>query len=381
MAEQLLILTHEFAPSHGGIATYVEETARAAQALGWPVTILAPRTAVATTETDWRVIATPVRGTQGWIERLRMRRTVSLLDLDWKDTTLWLPEPGPQRLWLYSTFLGLPTPQRLVLTFHGSEILRYRALPHRRHTFRGMVHRASTVGVVSGAVAGLLASVVPFLAHPPVLVPGAVRTPLSDALAHPAPRNPDREMIEILTVGRIHPRKGQLEVVEAIGRLSEFLRKRICYRMVGPVVRPGYLDRIRSRAAEIGVQLEGPETIEGITGLAEAYQRADVFVLASVAQRQSIEGFGLAYLEAAAAGCPVVATDSGGAGEAVGPESGIVVPPGDSAALAGALEALCANPKEREALGQAAPLWASQFSWQKNAHRLFGDPGQLKENE
>ena len=62
-----------------------------------------------------------------------------------------------------------------------------------------------------------------------------------------------------------------------------------------------------------------------------------------------------AALEAAAAGCCVVAADHGGLPEIVGDETtGLLVTPGDPAALARALARLHADPALRERLGAAA---------------------------
>jgi len=76
---------------------------------------------------------------------------------------------------------------------------------------------------------------------------------------------------------------------------------------------------------------------------------ADVFV-----QPSRSEGLPLAVLEAMAAALPVVATRVGGVGEAVvDGETGILVAPADSPALAGALRAVLAMPDRGAALGQA----------------------------
>jgi len=68
------------------------------------------------------------------------------------------------------------------------------------------------------------------------------------------------------------------------------------------------------------------------------------------------EGFGIVFLEAAAAGVPQVAGDSGGASEAVlHGETGLVVPnPGDPGAVAEALRSLLADPNRRRRMGRAA---------------------------
>ncbi len=68
------------------------------------------------------------------------------------------------------------------------------------------------------------------------------------------------------------------------------------------------------------------------------------------------EGFGIVFLEAAAAGVPQIAGDSGGAAEAVlDGVSGLVVDrPEDPGAVAEALRSLLADPARRRRMGRAA---------------------------
>lgn len=65
----------------------------------------------------------------------------------------------------------------------------------------------------------------------------------------------------------------------------------------------------------------------------QACQEADCFVLASRG-----ETFGVVYIEALAAGCPVIATDCGGPSDFVTPENGLLVPPEKVEALTEALQ-------------------------------------------
>jgi glycosyltransferase involved in cell wall biosynthesis len=76
---------------------------------------------------------------------------------------------------------------------------------------------------------------------------------------------------------------------------------------------------------------------------------SDAFVMASL-----WEGLGLVFLEAMAAGLPVVATDVSAIPEVVvRGETGLLVPPGDAAALAGAILSMAAEPVWRESFGRA----------------------------
>jgi L-malate glycosyltransferase len=90
--------------------------------------------------------------------------------------------------------------------------------------------------------------------------------------------------------------------------------------------------------------------LERVTDIEEYLQAADLALFAS-----DSESFCLSILEAMCFGCPSVATHVGGIPEVVEHGvSGILVAPGDAAALARAVEALIADPAQRNALGEAA---------------------------
>lgn len=96
----------------------------------------------------------------------------------------------------------------------------------------------------------------------------------------------------------------------------------------------------------------------------EAYRSADVFVLPSTQ-----EGFGIVFIEAWRHALPVVAADAAAASEVVG-ERGVLVPPGDDAALAEALIALLSDPDRRRALGAAGRAAVARYSVEAFAGRL-----------
>jgi glycosyltransferase involved in cell wall biosynthesis len=72
------------------------------------------------------------------------------------------------------------------------------------------------------------------------------------------------------------------------------------------------------------------------------------------------EGFGLPCLEAMAAGVPVVASAVGGLPELLA-DAGVLVPPGDPAALADAVRTLLAAADARRALGAAGRARAEEL--------------------
>ncbi|GAA3301729.1 glycosyltransferase family 4 protein [Dactylosporangium vinaceum] len=98
--------------------------------------------------------------------------------------------------------------------------------------------------------------------------------------------------------------------------------------------------------------------------LAEAH----IFALPSrVADHgRSGEGFGIVYVEAAAAGLPVVAGRCGGATDAVDDGvTGLLVDPTDPAAVAGALITLLERDELRGRMATAGPDWSRKFDWSR----------------
>ncbi len=92
----------------------------------------------------------------------------------------------------------------------------------------------------------------------------------------------------------------------------------------------------------------------------------DVLVLPS-----AYEEMGSVLTEAMAAGLPVVASDVGGIPEVVRHgETGLLVPPGDVAALAAALDRLVADPGLRDSLAAGARRRAADYSWPSLAARV-----------
>ena len=76
-----------------------------------------------------------------------------------------------------------------------------------------------------------------------------------------------------------------------------------------------------------------------------------------------VEPFGLAYIEAAVAGVPSIATSVGGAGTIVAEGTGLLVPPGDEEALLGAMRTL-ADPAVARRMGAAARERSRLFTWE-----------------
>src|SRR3546814_2894631 len=98
----------------------------------------------------------------------------------------------------------------------------------------------------------------------------------------------------------------------------------------------------------IGAQVNFTGWLSG-EQVAPTYSESDVFVLPSLIENQP-----MSILEAMAHRLPVIASNVGAlATQVLDDETGLLVPPGDAAALADALERLCRDPELRRKLGDA----------------------------
>ena len=142
----------------------------------------------------------------------------------------------------------------------------------------------------------------------------------------------DDGTVRLVSVGRLVDVKGHADLVRAIGLLARDGFEVAC-RIIGSGPE---LERLRSLAVETGIR-ERVEFMGSLPGerIAREFADADLFVMPS-----HREGFGVALIEAMATGLPAVATRSGGPAEIVGPDDGLLVPPRDPVALAGAIRAL-----------------------------------------
>jgi glycosyltransferase involved in cell wall biosynthesis len=148
-----------------------------------------------------------------------------------------------------------------------------------------------------------------------------------------------------VNVGRLVEQKGQRSLLQAAAVVAE-ARPEVRFALAGDgPLREQLEEDIRRLELADNVVLLG--AIDDVPSLLAS---ADVFALPSL-----YEGLCYAVIEAQAAGVPVVATPVGGVPENVVPgETGLLVPPGDSGALAQALVWMLEHPAEAGALADEA---------------------------
>lgn len=166
----------------------------------------------------------------------------------------------------------------------------------------------------------------------------------------------------LLAVGTLSPRKGHDVLVEALSGLQHL---DWTLRIVGDAsLDPSCAAALRQQIDALN--LSSRITLAGAVereALDRDYARADIFVLAS-----HYEGYGMAYAEALASGLPVIGCRAGAIPEVVPDSAGLLVPPGDAAALRAALQRLIGDRTERARLATGALAAARRFpTWQDTA--------------
>ncbi|MEE1756917.1 glycosyltransferase family 4 protein [Streptomyces sp. SP18CS02] len=177
----------------------------------------------------------------------------------------------------------------------------------------------------------------------------------------------------VLCVARLVARKGQDTLIRAMPAV----RARVPGTVLLLVGAGPYERRLRRLAVACGVE-EAVVLAGGHphTALPSFYAAADVFAMPCRTRKRGleVEGLGIVYLEAAAAGLPVLAGDSGGAPDAVRDgETGRVVDGRDTSAVADALTAMLADRRTADAMGREGREWVGRaWDWDRSYDTLAG---------
>jgi phosphatidylinositol alpha-mannosyltransferase len=195
----------------------------------------------------------------------------------------------------------------------------------------------------------------PVIGGPFEIVPNGVELPPE---VDPGNRNGN-----VVFIGRNEPRKGLPVLLKAWPRVHERTGARL--RLIGadPLT-------VRWLARRRGFSLEGIDLLGAVHDdeLTAELQAASLLVAPSLGG----ESFGMVLTEAFSCATPVVASDIEGYSQVAGPETGILVPPGDVDALGTALIELLEDEERRRALGAAARAAAEPYSWDRIGRHLLG---------
>jgi phosphatidyl-myo-inositol dimannoside synthase len=363
-----LLVTNDFPPKLGGIQSYL-----------WELWRRLPSEEVA-------VLTTPYAGASDWdrdqqfhVERTRERVLLPTPSLA-RRIDSFADRFGAELVLLDPALpLGLIGPHlrhRYGLVLHGAEVTVPGRLPGSRAALRHVLRGADLVVSAGGygleeaqRAAGRL---LPAVNVPPGVDVDRFR-PLTVAERKDARQRFGLPVDAEVVVGlsRLVPRKGFDVLIQAAARLIDE-RPDLTVAIGGSGRDRRRLERLARHTTQAPVRFLGRVPDDALPQL---YGCADVFAMACRNRWFGLEqeGFGIVFLEAAAAGVPQVAGASGGSDEAVvDGETGVVVrDPRDPTAVADGLRSLFADAGRRREMGTAARRRAEiEFSYDVLARRL-----------
>jgi len=390
LSRPILLVSHEFPPFHGGMASYARDLAATASRLGYSIRICAP----CYPELD--------QGDGDGADGNRDERDRDERDRDERDradvkrilrhhavsvpTILALgreirrfPADGlihacDVRSTVLCALWARVWNRNYMIAIHGSEVLKMSRRPRLAAVLRPFYAAAEIVVANSTATANLFRKA--FGPAPPAcrvahlgVDPEWFAAPPA-TFTHPDLRRLDPRRPVVSTVGRLDDRKGHLMAIDALSRLD---RIKPIYAVAGAIVDQAYADRVRAYAREKEVDLRLLGRVSG-DDLKKLYAVSAAHILCAQPARDKIEGFGFVVLEAGAQGCPTIGTRVGGVPELIRDgETGHLCPPGDAAAAARALERLLTNPADRRKMSAQAKAHARSFTWEATVAATFGD--------
>lgn len=315
---KILISSHAFAPSIGGIETVSALLAREFVRAGHEVALITQTAAESEEKFPFPVLRQPSSG--------EVQRQIRWCDIFWQNNlslrTLW------------PAFLAR---KPAVITHQGSYCRRPSGLDLVQRVKHAVVNHATSVAI-STAVAECFATnsqVIP--------------NPFDSHLFASGPPTESRPH-DLIFLGRLVSEKGVDVLLHALQQLPEPVRLTIVG--AGPE-----RDATEALAKQLGVREQvnfaGPIRGKELVALLQEHR---ILVVPS----RYDEPFGVVALEGIASGCVVVGSSGGGLPEAIGP-CGVTFPNGDPAALASALGQLLRQPNDRRRLLAPAPEHLARF--------------------
>ncbi|MFA6533951.1 MAG: glycosyltransferase family 4 protein [Patescibacteria group bacterium] len=367
--KRTLLITVDFAPQVGGVANYLAGLTKNLPA--GDLVVLAPKVKanfdnqfkfkIYRRNLFWRF----------WPKWLPMVYQIFKIARAEKVEFLWAAQPLPvgSAIYLVSRLLGLP----YLVNTHGMDVAGpLNAGGRRLKILKRVLGAAKLITVNSDATKKLVLK----LTNQPDKILKIY--PCPELLS---PSSPDREnrittkhglggKKVLLTVGRLVKRKGHEAVIQALPEVLKTVPNLI-YLIAGDGEnKANLLELIKRLNLGKFVILAGQVAKEDLP----AYYRAcSAFIMPSQELAGGdIEGFGLVFLEAGLYGKPVIAGQTGGQAEAVlNNQTGLLVDPADTAAIAEAIIKLLTDESLARQLGESGRSRAEKdFKWETEARRL-----------
>jgi glycosyltransferase involved in cell wall biosynthesis len=254
---------------------------------------------------------------------------------------------------------GLP----YIITDHDfDEVQSAQIWPQRRRLFEFVAGNAHTMIAVATRMEAELKKVSP-RSRTATIQNGSDPLP-AEIVGKPRPAELAGKTI-IFSCGTFYRRKAVPALVEAFARIAQKYPEAILRIAGGGEERPLVEEAVRKHS------LQNRVTLLGFLSHAQVMQEmvwSDMFALIGWD-----EPFATVYLEATAAGKPIVCCSDGGINDVIRNEvHGLTIPPRDTDAAAVALDRLCGDPELRKIMGRAsAELFQSSLRWDSHATRMI----------
>jgi len=374
---RVLLVTNDFPPRRGGIQSYLGEFVnRLVDDKTHSVTVYAPKWKgaeafdEAAQSAGYRVVRHPTTLMLPVpTVDTRMRRLIEEQHID----TVWFGAAAP--LALLAPRARQAGATRVLASTHGHEV-GWSMLPVARSVLRSIGDHTDVVTFVSRYTRSRFAPAFGPNAALEYLPPGVDSDrfrPDPAARAELRRRYRLGERPTVVCVSRLVPRKGQDMLIKALPSI----RRRVDGAALVIVGGGPYLETLRKLTREYEVEDHVTFT-GGVPGdeLPAHHAMADVFAMPCRTRGagMDVEGLGIVFLEAAAAGIPVVAGDSGGAPEAVQHnKTGLVIDGNSVEEVGEAVTELLTDRDRAAAMGAAGREWVrTQWRWDLLAARLAG---------
>jgi glycosyltransferase involved in cell wall biosynthesis len=185
----------------------------------------------------------------------------------------------------------------------------------------------------------------------------------------------DREVSNenyILSVGALKFRKGYHISIPAFAEVKKRIPD-LKYKIVGDQSDRNYFEKLKKLVKEYGVE-QAVEFLSNLSDyeLGKLYSQAKLFILTSVNEGHHFEGFGLVFLEAAAAGLPVIGTINNGIEDAVDAGSnGFLVSQGNIGETAKAIIKILSDSEKYSKFSQNSYKWAQDHNLENVTDRYI----------
>lgn len=178
----------------------------------------------------------------------------------------------------------------------------------------------------------------------------------------------------VITAGGIKPRKGTLQLIEAMAVVRQQIPDVQCLIMGNPNEKTSYSVQVSDTIQRLHLE----DTVQIMGFVDDALMRAwfgaaDVFALPSINDGWWFEGFGLVVMEASAAGTAVIGTDNCGVADAIQHDvTGLIVSQDTIAQdLPRAILEVLSDPAKAKQMGKAGRAYAQTQTWDTIARKTI----------